>query len=157
MLKCRAEFVNDPPTKTAQDMVVIEAQNEKGWRWISAICREHQTAQAFLASIPPELRKFQRLLEIPHQNYPLFVIEDREFEYGNAAVVRKRLGALRPSGDEDAVLLNVYIVREDFVPEHAGKDSMGYLYHWHITDDALKPPRSRVISEELQEAERHAV
>lgn len=31
---------------------------------------------------------------------------------------------------------------------------MGYLYHWHITDDALKPPRSLVIAEELREAER---
>jgi hypothetical protein len=97
------------------------------------------------------------MVEIPHQGYPLFVIEDRGFEYGNAGFVRKRLAELQPSGEEDAVLLNVYIVRKDFVPEYPGKDSMGYLYHWHITDEALKPPRSRVIAEELQEVERDAV
>ena len=95
-------------------------------------------------------------MEIPHERYPLFVIEDRGFEYGNADFVRKRLAALQPSGDEDAVLLNVYIAREDFVPEHPGEDSMGYLYHWHITDDALRSPRNRVIAEELEEAERDA-
>jgi hypothetical protein len=138
-------------------MIVIEAQNEKGWRWISAICCDRQTAEAFLASIPSELRKFQRMLEIPHRDYPFFVIEDREFEYGDAGFVRTRLAQLQPTGDEDAVLLNVYIVREDFVPQHPGEDSMGYLDHWHITDDALKPPRSRVIAEELQEAERNVV
>ncbi|MBC5767954.1 hypothetical protein [Ramlibacter albus] len=138
-------------------MVAIEAQNEKGWRWISAICRHRETAEAFLASVPPELRGFQRLVEIPHERYPLFVIEDRQFEYGKADLVRKRLAEPQPSGNEDAVLLNVYIVREDFVPQYPGRDSMGYLYHWHITDEALVPPRSHVIAEELLEAERDAV
>ena len=138
-------------------MFAIEAQNDKSWRWISAICRDRETAEAFLASVPADLQRFQRLLEIPHRRYPLFVIEDREFEYGDADFVRDRLAQIKPSGDEDAVLLNVYIVREDFVPPLPGKDSMGALYHWHITDDALKPPRSRVIAGELQEAERNAV
>ncbi|MCZ8322878.1 MAG: hypothetical protein O9296_15040 [Novosphingobium sp.] len=138
-------------------MVAIEAQNDKGWRWISAICRDRKVAEAFLGSVPPELRSMQLLVEIPHANYPLFVIEDRGFEYGNAQLVRKRLAELQPSGEEDRVLLNVYIVREDFLPEYPGQDSMGYLFHWHITDDALKPPRSRVIAEELEEAEHNAV
>lgn len=134
-------------------MVAIEAQNNKGWRWISAICKDRRMAEAFLATVPPHLGTMQRFVEIPHDRYPLFVIEDRGFEYGNADLVRKRLAGLQPSGDEEAVMLNVYIVREDFVPERPGEDSMGYLYHWHITDDALKPPRSRVIDEELREAE----
>jgi hypothetical protein len=138
-------------------MVAIEAQNDKGWRWISAICQDRQTAEAFLATVPEHLRKMQRMVEIPQEGYPLFVIEDRGFEYGNAKLARKRLAELGPCGDEDAVLLNVYIVREDFVPEHPGEDSMGYLYHWHITDDALRPPRSRVIAEEIKDAERNAV
>ena len=138
-------------------MIAIEAQNEKGWRWISAICRDRLTAATFLASVPSEFRKFQRLLEIPHRDYPLFVIEDEGFEYGDANFVRTRLAQLLPSGDEDVVLLNVYIVREDFVPQHPGEDSMGYIDHWHITDDSLKPPRSQVIAEELEEAERNSV
>ncbi len=138
-------------------MFAIEAQNEKGWRWISAICHDREKAATFLASVPVELRGFQRLLDIPHCRYPIFVIEDREFVYGDAAFVRERLAQLQPSGDEDAILLNIYIVRKDFLPQNPGKDSMGELYHWHITDDALKPPRSRVIAEELQEAERDAV
>jgi len=138
-------------------MVAIEAQNDKGWRWISAICRDRQAAEAVLATVPAHLATMQRLVEIAHDRYPLFVIEDRGFEYGTADLVRKRLAELQPSGDEDAVLLNVYIVREDFVPEHPGEDSMGHLYHWHITDAALKPPRRPVIDEELKEAERDAV
>lgn len=137
-------------------MFTIEAQNDKGWRWISAICGGRETAEAFLASVPTDLQKFQRLLEIPHRRYPLFIIEDQVFEYGDADFVTDRLAKLKPSGDEDVILLNVYIVREDFVPAPPGKDSMGALFHWHITDDSLQLPRSRVIAEELQEAERNA-
>lgn len=138
-------------------MYAIEAQNEKGWRWVSAICRDRSTAHEFLASVPAELRRFQRLLDIPHPGYPLFIIEDRGFEYGDADLVRNRLAQLRPSGEEDAILLNVYIVRGDFMPQCPGEDFMGVLYHWHITDDALKSPRRRVIAQELKEAERNAV
>ena len=138
-------------------MFVIEAVNERGWRWISAICRERLAAEAYLSSIPKELLPVQRLREVAHKTYPLFVIEDRGFEYGNAEFVRENLAQLKPSGNEDNILLNVYIVRGDFTPPQPGEDSMGELYHLHITDDSLKPPRLDVIHEELQEAERDAV
>ncbi len=138
-------------------MFVIEAVNERGWRWISAICSERAVAEAFLSSIPLELLPIQRLREVEHVTYPLFVIEDRGFEYGNAEFVRERLAQLQPSGNEDNILLNVYIVRGDFTPPQPGEDSMGELYHWHITDDSLEPPRRDVIYEELHGAERDAV
>lgn len=130
-------------------MFVIEASNSRGWRWISAICRDQQRAIEFLASIPPELQPAQRMIEVPACDYPLFIVEDDGFEYGSAELVRRRLSQLRPCGDEDAVLLNAYIVREDFLPDHPGRDCMGHLYHWHITDDALRPPRIDRILEEL--------
>ena len=138
-------------------MFAIEATNEKGWRWISAICSDRGVAEDFLASVPEKVRPFQRLVELPIPKYPIFVLEDRSFEYGDAAFVRQRLAKLIPTGGEDDILLNVYIVEEDFIPEQAGEDSMGSLYHWHITDDSLKPPRSDVIESELREAERNAV
>lgn len=135
-------------------MFVIEASNSRGWRWISAICRDQQRAVGFLASIPTELQPVQRLMQVPVRDYPLFIVEDDGFEYGGAELVRRRLSQLRPSGNEDAVLLNVYIVREDFLPDHPGRDCMGHLYHWHITDDALRPPRIDSILEELDSASR---
>ena len=137
-------------------MFAIEAVNEKGWRWISAICQERRAAEAFLASVPPALRPIQRLVELGVRGYPLFVVEDRGFEYGDSDFVRTRLAEAVPCGNEDAILLNVYIVHEDFVPDMAGEDSMGAIYHWHITDSSLKPPRADVIAEELLEAERSA-
>ncbi|MBK3018646.1 hypothetical protein FKK32_29365, partial [Klebsiella pneumoniae] len=94
-------------------MFVIEAQNSRGWRWISAICRDQQRAIDFLASVPPDLQSGQRLIEVPARGYPIFIVEDHGFEYGSAEFVRERLSQLLPSGDEDAVLMNVYIVRED--------------------------------------------
>jgi hypothetical protein len=136
---------------------VIEATNEKGWRWISAICRERAVAENFLASIPDRLRPIQRIVEITQSGYPLFIVEDQGFEYGDATFVRNRLAQLRPCGNEDNILLNVYIASRDFTPTHPGKDSMGILDHWHITDDALGPSGNRMIGEKLQEAERNAV
>lgn len=133
-------------------MFAIEARNSRGWRWISAICRDQQRAIDFLASIPPELQPAQRMIEVPARDYPMFIVEDDGFEYGSAELVRRRLSLLRPCGDEDAVLLNVYIVREDFLPDHPGRDCMGRLYHWHITDDALRSPRIDRIHEELDRA-----
>ena len=76
-------------------MFVIEAVNEHGWRWVSAICRERDAAEAFLTSVPDDLRPIQRLAEIPNRTYPLFVVEERGFEYGDATFVRGRLAQLR--------------------------------------------------------------
>jgi hypothetical protein len=45
-------------------MFAIEAVNEKGWRWISAICLERRAAEAFLASVSPGLRPIQRLRQV---------------------------------------------------------------------------------------------
>lgn len=133
-------------------MFVIEARNSRGWRWISAICQDQQRVVDFLASVPPELQPMRRVIEVPLHGYPMFIVEDHGFEYGSAEYVRERLSQLRPCGDEDAVRLNVYVVREDFLPDYPGRDCMGHLSHWHITDDALRPPRIDRIHEELDGA-----
>lgn len=133
-------------------MFVIEASNSRGRRWVSAICRDRQRAEEFLASIPADRRSAQRMSEIPAGDYPLFIVEDDGFEYEGAARVRARLSQLRPCGDEEAVLLNVYLVREDFLPDPAGMDCMGRLVHWHITDDALRTPRIGGLLEALDRA-----
>ncbi|MEJ8840460.1 hypothetical protein [Ramlibacter sp. AN1133] len=138
-------------------MFVIEAVNDKGWRWISAICLKPATAEAFLESVPAELRAMQKLVELPITAYPLFVVDENGFQYGGADLVRARLASVTPHGSEDYIHFNVYIVRDDFLPNRPGEDSMGDIYHWHITDWSLQPPRSEVIAEELLEAERRAV
>lgn len=135
-------------------MFVIEASNSRGRRWVSAICRDQQRAEAFLASIPADRRSAQRMSEIPTRDYPLFIVEDDGFEYGGPARVRARLSQLQPCGDEEAVLMNVYLVHEDFLPDPAGRDCMGRLEHWHITDDALRPPRIDGLLETLDRASR---
>ena len=134
-------------------MFAIEATNKKKRRWIAGIFLERQRAEAFLQSVPEEARELQSIVDVPVRNYPVFVIEDRGFEYGDLAFVRARLKSLMPNGDEDFIHLNVYAVKEDFAPDVPGVDAMGGLLHWHVTDDTLQSPRSVVFDEELGEIE----
>lgn len=122
-------------------MFVIEASNEKGARWISAICSERSPAEAFLTSVPDRVRATQKVVDVPHKAYPLFILEKGGFQYGDANFVRNSLATLTPSGSEDVVHMNIYVVREDFLPSNPGTDSMGNLFHWHVTDDDLASPR----------------
>jgi hypothetical protein len=98
----------------------------------------------------------QHIVEVPVSRYPVFVIEDGGFEYGDINFVRAKLRSLLPQGDEDHIHMNVYAVREEFAPTEPGIDSMGGLLHWHITDWTLVPPRSEVFDEELAEIARDA-
>jgi|CXWL01.1.fsa_nt_gi transposase InsO family protein len=82
-------------------------------------------------------------------NYPVFIIEERGFEYGGINFVRAKLKSLVPHEDEDYVHMNVYAVCEDFAPAEPGIDYMGSLLHWHITDSTLLLPRSQVFDEML--------
>ena len=130
-------------------MFAIEATNAKKWRWIAGIFKHRSAAEAFLLAVPEAARSRQHIVELPLQSYPVFVVEDRGFEYGDINFVRAKLCALVPHGDEDHIHLNVYAVREDFAPAQPGLDGMGALLHWHITDWTLRPPRSAVFDEEL--------
>jgi len=137
-------------------MFAIEATNTKGWRWIAGIFQERAAAEVFLLAVPDADRAMQHIVELPTNCYPVFVIEDRGFEYGDVNLVRARLRGLAPAGDEDHIHFNVYAIREDFAPTQPGADRMGGLLHWHVTDWTLKPPRSEVFEEELEEVVRGA-
>jgi hypothetical protein len=132
-------------------MFAIEATNPKRWRWIVGIFEQRGSAEAFLNDIPDETSNEYKLVQLPHISYPFFIVEDDGFEYGGLGFIRARLSKLVPKQDEDFIHLNVYAVREDFVPEVPGVDSMGGLLHWHITDSALREPRCRVFALELAE------
>ena len=137
-------------------MFSIEATNTKKWRWIAGIFAHRATAEAFLLSVPEAARSMQRIVEFPVSSYPVFVIEDGGFEYGDVNFVRAKLKGLVAHGDEDHIHMNLYAVQGDFAPARPGSDSMGGLLHWHITDWTLVSPRSEVFDEELAEIARDA-
>ncbi len=130
-------------------MFAIEATNSKNWRWIAGVFQHRAAAEAFLQSVPEATQSQHRIVALPLQRYPVFIIEEDGFEYGDVHLVRAKLKRLVPQGDEDHLHLNVYAVREDFAPEEPGIDAMGSLIHWHITDWTLRPPRSLVFDEEI--------
>ena len=98
----------------------------------------------------------QHIVEFPVRRYPVFVIEKQGFEYGDINFVRAAIRGLVPRSDDDYIHLNIYAVREDFVPAKPGIDSMGGLLHWHITDSTLAPPQAQVFDQELAEIVRDA-
>jgi hypothetical protein len=79
------------------------------------------------------------------------MIETNEFEFGGVDLVRQRLRQIKPTGDEDAIHFNVYAFKCHFLPKVPGRDEMGGLLHWHITDDTLQSPRAEVFDSELAE------
>ena len=72
-------------------MVVIEATNAKGWRWLAGVFAEQDAAAAFLSAVPEQERHSQKTVVLPDLRYPFFVIETRGFEYGDLAFVKSRL------------------------------------------------------------------
>lgn len=130
-------------------MYAIEATKSKKWRWIAGIFEHHSTAKAFLLSIPEAVNCKQHIVELLLKRYPVFIIEERGFEFGDINFVRAKLKSLSPHGNEDYIHVNVYAVREDFAPAEPGIDNMGSLLHWHITDSILHSPRSQLFDEEL--------
>jgi hypothetical protein len=106
--------------------------------------------ERFLNLVPESVRALQRIVEIQITNYPIFIVEDEGFQYGDLAFIQSVLKGLTPIGDEDHIHVNVYAVREDFAPDIPGTDYMGMLLHWHITDDSLAPPRLKALNAELR-------
>jgi len=130
-------------------MFVIEATNSRNWRWISGVFQHRANAQAYFDSIPESARPLQRIVEVRLAAYPLFIIEQQGFEYGDLHFVKDKLRALVPAGNDDHAHFNVYVIREDFVPAKPGTDIMGILMHWHITDEYLAPPRATSFANQL--------
>lgn len=149
---CRADVALEIPLGvTREHMFAIEAMNPKCRRWIAGIFEEHLSVETFLSAIPAGTGNDFKLIQLADISYPFFIVENGGFEYGSLALVEERLRELVPKEDEDFVHMSVYGIREDFVPEIPGIDSMGALFHRHITDGTLGDPRSRVFAQELAE------
>lgn len=132
-------------------MFVIESTNAKQWRWLSAVVRTYEEAHAQLQAIPESLRAFHRVVEHPGLDFPVFMVEAQGFELGSLDFIRARLRQLVPCGDDEHVHMNVYAIKDPFVPGRPGRDDMGRLLHWHITDLELGPPGSEVLDAEWAE------
>ena len=131
-------------------MFFIDSTNARKWRWISAVVATIGEADAQIAAIPEPERAHHRIVEFDSPGFPVFMIEDQGFEFGDLTFVRCRLRQLAPSGDEDAIHFNVYAFDSPFIPERPGRDEMGRVLHWHVCDSTLSLPRSKVFDAELQ-------
>lgn len=132
-------------------MFAIQSTNAKGWRWISGVVVSRAEAELSVAAIPEAVRHLHKIVELPGSEFPLFMIETDKFEFGGIELVRQRLREVEPTGVEDAVHFNIYAFKSRFLAEVPGRDEMGRVLHWHITDDTLRLPRAEVFDSELAE------
>ncbi len=132
-------------------MFAIESTNSKGWRWISGVVATRAEAELNVAAVPESRRHFHTIVEVPGNEFPIFMIETNGFEFGGIEFVRQRLRQIEPAGDEDSIHFNVYAFASRFLPEVPGRDEMGGILHWHITDYTLRSPRAEVFDSELAE------
>jgi hypothetical protein len=130
-------------------MFAIESTNSKGWRWISGVVPTLTEAESLIAAISEALRQFHRIVEFESSVFPVFMIEGRGFQFGGLEFILERLASLEVAEDEDHIHFNVYAFTDAFVPEVPGRDEMGRILHWHVTDATLRSPRSEVFNAEL--------
>ncbi|NLL66204.1 MAG: hypothetical protein GX236_00695 [Clostridiaceae bacterium] len=118
-------------------MYIIEAV--KGdWKWISGVFMEEQKSHEFFEMIPDDLKPYQRLYEIPHKEYPVYIVEKDGFSFVSKDELIRKLKLTEISDREESVYFNYYYITEDYWPEKPGRDHMGSLYHEHVTNDYLK-------------------
>ena len=130
-------------------MFAIESTNAKQWRWISGVVATRMEAEQLVSTIPGSERKFHRIIQIPIDQFPFFMVESRRFEFGGVEFVREMLHRLEKAGDEDQIHFNVYAFSAPFLPSVPGRDEMGGILHWHVTDATLRPPRAAAFDAEL--------
>lgn len=130
-------------------MFAIESTNSKGWRWISGLVATRAEAELNVSAVPESERHFHKIVDVPIRAFPVFLIETNGFEFGGIEFVRQRLRQIEPSDDEDTVHFNVYAFTSRFLPKVPGRDEMGGVLHWHVTNDTLTSPRAEVFESEL--------
>lgn len=123
-------------------MFVVEADKQGRLRWISGVFRERADAEAYVARIPEGLRRWQRLVEIPFADYPVYMIEADGFRFVTFDELVDVLRALPEDGDAVDPYLNAYEIDRDFAPRRPGADVMDLLRHVHVDDRFLRHYRA---------------
>jgi hypothetical protein len=109
--------------------------------YASGIFLRREDAEAYMASVPPEVCKTQRLEEIPQKEYPLYLIEEDFHKSPARPITRHELAikmAMMPKvADEDHVYFNIYLFQEDYRGIRPGEDCMGSTNHTHVDNDYI--------------------
>jgi hypothetical protein len=132
-------------------MYSIESVNTKGWKWISGVFLDPIAAEVEARRIPAVTHVSHEVIQTQIDRFPIFVIEDKGFSYVSLPELLTRLDTLVPKQEEDHVHFNVYALRSPFKPEMPGRDEMGGILHWHVTDWETREPRASVFRAELNE------
>jgi len=130
-------------------MYTIESVNTSGWRWISGVFLDWATATSELDSITPKPGISHVIVQAQPAQFPIFIIEDHGFHYLTLPTLLERLDSLEPKNDDEYFHFNIYALRAQFKPKVPGRDEMGRILHWHITDSSTKEPRASVFRAEL--------
>lgn len=117
-------------------MLIIEARKGKQ-NWISGIFKNRQDADAYMITIPDELRQYQRHHRID-LDFPFFIIEKSGFEFVDEQGLINRLDELKQGeAGDDEVFFNIYRIESDYKPPKPGTDYMGIIQHDHVTLDFI--------------------
>ncbi len=120
-------------------MFVIEADQHGRRRWISGIFRTRADAEALLGRVPETLSRWQQIVEVPFDDYPVYVVEADGFRFLSLDGLKAVLEGTTTEGDDSVEShLTIYKIERDFAPRKPGEDSMGLLPHIHVDDRFLR-------------------
>jgi hypothetical protein len=132
-------------------MYAIESENSHGRRWISGVFPDRESAQLELGRLASEPGASHILVKTSADQFPLFIVEASGFSYVGLEELLHRLNATSPKNEEEYVHFNVYAVSAPYKPAVPGRNELGGILHWHITDSALREPRAGVLRAEFSE------
>ena len=121
-------------------MFIIESLRSDGRRWVSGAFLQQETANEAMGAISSQTATVHMLREVADLVFPLFIIERDGFEYQTPRETLSILRSVQPKGEADHVHLNLFFLPAEYMPEVPGRNEMGRLRHWHISDRELAEP-----------------
>lgn len=123
----------------------IVAARQLNRRWIAGVFTRGDVARHYFASIPDELRQYQRLYEIPLRDYPVYLIEDDGFRFVSEAEALAELQAVQRVDDDEQVYFILYKIAADYRPDEPGTDHIGAFQHVHVDNLCLAQRPTRLL------------
>lgn len=103
--------------------------------FIAGVFYNNNDAEEFYSKISPEIINQFEIINLVLE-FPFYIIEKtNNFEFlQKISDIQEKLNEIKTS-NEEIHYFNIYAIKNDFIPENSGVDSMGNLEHFHINSD----------------------
>ncbi|MCJ8278604.1 MAG: hypothetical protein MJK14_01300 [Rivularia sp. ALOHA_DT_140] len=107
-------------------------------KWISGIFLKQEDADNYFQLIPEEIKDGQIIKSVNFEDYPVYLVEAEDFYFVDLEGVREAIDKIEEVQDFKYIYINIYEIKNDFLPDKPGQDYMGCLKHIHVNNEYLE-------------------